>query len=355
MGKKDWAIKVKNLNKTFKVREKGSRSIRDSILRFYQQKGDIREIEALKDINFEVKKGEFFGIIGRNGSGKSTLLRLLMGSFQANEGSIIKTNGKMIRLAMGLGFDGNLSARDNIYINGSVLGLSFKKIGSIFNEIIKFAELEDFVDTPVKHYSSGMQAKLKFSVARYAEADILLMDELFGGVGDIAFAHKSQKVFNESILAGKTIVLVSHSLNIIANNCSRVLLLDKGNQIKIGPPEEIIPRYEAMFEEELKERNEVKERRKEERRLLRQANRAERMALRKKEKEKQKIEKRKIWLESKKEKELNRKKKFELKQKEKKLGKSAAEEKILAQKEEIKRLRIELDKLRNKNSIYVKK
>lgn len=283
MAKKDYAIKVKNLSKTFYVHEKGSRSIRDSILRFYQQKGELRKIEALNGINFVVPKGEFFGIIGRNGSGKSTLLRLLMGSFKSDAGSSIKSNGKMIRLAMGLGFDGNLSARDNIYINGSVLGLSFKKIGTLFDEIIEFAEIQNFIDTPVKHFSSGMTAKLKFSIARFAEADILLMDELFGGVGDIAFAHKSQKVFKENLLKGKTIILVSHSLNIIANNCDRVLLLDKGNQITIGTPDQVIPIYEEMFEEELRERNEDIKQRQEERKAIRVQLRNERLLAKKEE------------------------------------------------------------------------
>jgi len=249
----EYAIEVNSLNKTFTIREKSKRSIKDSVLKFYQRKGDIRKIKALKDINFKVKKGEFFGIIGRNGSGKSTLLRLIMGSYKPDKGSKIISNGKMIRLAMGLGFDMNLSARDNIYVNASILGISFKKIGSIFQEIISFAEIEDFIDTPIKHYSSGMVAKLKFSIAKYAVADILLMDEIFGGVGDISFQYKSQKVFKEKLISGKTIILVSHNLQIISEHCTRVLLIDNGEQVAIGSPEEVIPIYENLFKDVIME------------------------------------------------------------------------------------------------------
>ena len=140
---KEPVIEVKHLSKTFVSRTKGASSIRDRFTNIFSRgSNNIHKLVALEDINFEVQKGEFFGILGRNGSGKSTLLNLMMGSIRADKGSIIKTKGKMIRLALGMGFDGNLSARDNIYINGSVLGLTFKRIGLIFDDIIGFAELE---------------------------------------------------------------------------------------------------------------------------------------------------------------------------------------------------------------------
>lgn len=264
MSKDLIAIKVENLSKTFKIWEKGQRTIKDSILRFYQQKGNVRKIQALKDINFEVKKGEFFGIIGRNGSGKSTLLKVLMGAYKPDAGSKISIEGKVIRLAMGLGFDGNLSARENIYINGSVLGLSFKKIGLIFQEIIDFSDLHDFVETPVKHYSSGMMAKLKFAIALHAEADIFLMDEIFGGVGDISFQQKSSERFNQSILQGRTIIFVSHGLRHVEKFCDRVMLLNHGDQIAIGKPSEIIPLYKSYFEADDEEPQEKKKNKREE-------------------------------------------------------------------------------------------
>lgn len=240
-------IKVESLNKTYIRSHKQTKSIKEMLLRPLKSH-DSTAFKALDDINFLVDKGEFFGIIGRNGSGKSTLLNCLMGSIKADKGSIIVTKGKMIRLALGMGFDPNLSARDNIYVNGSILGLTFKRIGLIFDDIIGFAELEKFVDTPVKQFSSGMMAKLKFSVAIHAEADIFLMDEFFGGVGDINFRKKSAKVFNDTFLDGRTIIHVSHQLETIRKHCNRVLVIDQGRQIGLGHPDEMIPLYASLFE-----------------------------------------------------------------------------------------------------------
>jgi len=171
----------------------------------------------------------------------------LIGSIKPDKGSTIKTKGKMIRLALGMGFDGNLSARDDIYINGSILGLTFKRIGLIFDDIIGFAELEDFVDLPVKKYSSGMLSKLKFAIAVHAEADIFLMDEFFGGVGDIAFRAKSTEVFKNTFLDGRTIIHVSHQLKTFTAHSQRVLVLDKGRQLIVAEPEEALACYEALF------------------------------------------------------------------------------------------------------------
>ncbi len=239
-------VTVQSLNKTYKRSQKQAKSIKDMLLR-PMKNTDTSTFKALEDINFSVKKGEFFGIIGRNGSGKSTLLNCLMGSIRADKGSIVKTKGKMIRLALGMGFDPNLSARDNIYVNGSILGLTFKRIGLIFDDIIGFAELEQFVDTPVKQFSSGMMAKLKFSVAIHAEADIFLMDEFFGGVGDISFRKKSTKVFNDTFLDGRTIIHVSHQLATIKKHCKNVLVLDRGKQVGLGHPDEMLPLYSSLF------------------------------------------------------------------------------------------------------------
>jgi len=241
-------IEVKNLNKTFVSRINAMSTIRDRFTKVFTQSANKKQIvPALRNINFEVHQGEFFGIVGRNGSGKSTLLNILIGSVRADPGSIVKTRGKMIRLALGMGFDGNLSARDNIYINGSILGLTFKRIGLIFDDIVGFAELEDFVDLPVKKYSTGMLSKLKFSIAIHAEADIFLMDEFFGGVGDVSFREKSNEVFNNTFLDGRTIIHVSHQLKTITDHCSRVLVLNKGEQMGLGKPDESIDNYKKLF------------------------------------------------------------------------------------------------------------
>jgi len=186
-------------------------------------------------------------IIGRNGSGKSTLLNMIMQTLRPDKGGHIYTKGKMMKLSIGMGFDPNLTGRENIYINGAVLGLSFKKIGKKFDEIFDFAELENFMDTKVKHYSKGMKARLAFAVAVHAEADIFLFDEFFGGVGDLRFKKKSDEVFQKSLLKNKTIVIVSHNLNVIKKHCPRSLCLDKGKILGIGPTQEMIKIYQETI------------------------------------------------------------------------------------------------------------
>lgn len=243
----DVVIKVEDVSKTFYVAENNQDSIRDRVFNIFKGNSK-REIKALQNINLEIKRGEFFGIIGRNGSGKSTLLKLIMGAFPPDKGGKITTKGKMIRLALGMGFDPNLSARDNIYINASILGLTFKRIGLIFDDIIGFAELEKFVDTPVKFYSSGMRSRLTFSIAVHAEADIFLMDEFFGGVGDISFRKKSEEVFQNAFLDGRTIIHVSHQMKTIREHCDRVMFLKKGQVNQIGTVDKILPIYQKEFQ-----------------------------------------------------------------------------------------------------------
>lgn len=238
------AVSIDNLSKTFYVRDNGAPFLK-KITSLITNK-DVKKVVALSDINIQVKKGEFLGIIGRNGSGKSTLLKLIMGAIKPDKGSKITTTGKMMRLALGMGFDPNLTARDNIYLNGTILGLSFRQIGERFDEIIDFAGLPDFVDTPIRFYSSGMKSRLYFAVALHANADIFLIDEFFGGVGDMAFRAKSQKAF-ENILKGKTIIHVSHSMNIIRKNCDRAMIIDKGKQIIVGKPDEVIKTYSELY------------------------------------------------------------------------------------------------------------
>ncbi|MEK7253429.1 MAG: ABC transporter ATP-binding protein [Bacteroidota bacterium] len=241
------AIRLQNISKTFSVYEKDTGSIREKVFHFFKP-NHLRQIQALQNINLEIERGEFFGIIGRNGSGKSTLLKIIMGAFQPDPGGSVEVDGRMIRLALGMGFDPELSARDNIYLNASLLGLSFKQIGQRFDEIIEFAELENFVETKVKYYSSGMYSRLAFSVAVHAQADIFLMDEFFGGVGDSRFREKSEAVFQKSLVEGRTIVHVGHNMEQIRQHCHRVLLLDYGVPIGIGEPEEMIEEYAKLME-----------------------------------------------------------------------------------------------------------
>ena len=239
------AIELKNINKTYTVLDKNSKSLHGKIISLIMHTNK-REIKALSGINLEIKKGEFFGIMGHNGSGKSTLLRIMAGAYPPDKGGLVKMHGRYMLLSLGLGFNRQLTARENIYLNSSILGLSLKQIGKIFHEIIAFAELEKFVDTQIKYFSTGMVARLKFAIAVHADADIFLMDEFFGGVGDAGFKAKSEAVFHASLVTGRTIVHVSHSVKTIKEHCHRVMLLHKGEIVSIGSPDEIIPEYQKL-------------------------------------------------------------------------------------------------------------
>jgi len=241
------AVQLNSINKSFKLKENRPNSIRETVLGMFSDK-KLKSIKALHDINLTITKGESFGIIGRNGSGKSTLLNIIMESIKPDKGGSVFTNGKLIRLALGMGVDINLTARDNIYVNGCVLGLSFKKIGMIFSDIINFAGLKDFIDTPVKFYSNGMKQRLLFSIAMHAEADIFLLDEFFGGTGDRDFKAKSNLAFKEKILEGKTIIIISHNLNIINRYCNNAMMLNHGKVVAIGNTESVIKTYQNSFE-----------------------------------------------------------------------------------------------------------
>lgn len=229
------------MNKTFRIRDRGS-TLTERVGNLFRP-GKWQEIKALEDINLEIYKGEFFGIVGHNGSGKSTLLRIMSGTYPPDKGGETFINGRFMRLTLGLGFDKELTAHENIYLNGSILGLSMKEIGRKYHDIISFAELEGYDQTKVKYFSSGMLSRLKFAIAVQAEADIFLMDEFFGGVGDIRFKERSEQAFKDAILQGHTIVHVSHSLSTMETYCDRMMALDKGRILAMGIPEEVLPIY----------------------------------------------------------------------------------------------------------------
>ena len=245
MGKKKVIIRLKNVSKTFHIKDRNVSSIRGRLFNLFNPNVS-RKIEALDGINIEIYEGEFIGIVGKNGSGKSTLLKIMSEVYPPDKGSIVEINGRFQKLTLGTGFDEDLTARENIYLNASLNGISFKKIGNIFHSIVEFAELEDFVETKVKYYSSGMVSRLAFSIAVYADADIFFMDELVGGVGDINFLQKSEQVFKDSVLKGRTIINVSHDLDIISEYCDRVLLLDGGKQVAFDTPEVVLNKYKQM-------------------------------------------------------------------------------------------------------------
>ena len=237
------AIRFENVSKTYRIRENRSDTLRDSVLNFKSPFGKKREIKALQNVSFQVRKGEKLGIIGYNGSGKSTLIKLIIGSLKPNEKSGIFTNGKIMRLELGLGFDKEMSARDNVLLNGSILGIPKKELEFLFPQIIAFADLKEYENVAVKYFSKGMKMRLAFSVAMHIRTDILLLDEFFGGGGDINFKKKSDAIFKEKLIADKTLVIVSHSLSTIKNYCDRVIWLDKGKVMIEGEPNEVIGEY----------------------------------------------------------------------------------------------------------------
>ena len=204
-----------------------------------------KTIYALKNVNLEVHKGECIGIVGRNGSGKSTLTKIMSGAFQPDKGGKVIRNGTHLLMNLGVGFSHELTARENVYVNGSTLGLTVKQIDEIFHDIIQFAELEEFVDTKIKYFSSGMVQRLSFSIAMYAQADILFLDEVFA-VGDNKFKEKATEMLEKSWMQGCTTIMVSHSNALIQKYCSKVLVLNKGEQIFYGDVKEGLEIYEGL-------------------------------------------------------------------------------------------------------------
>ena len=238
------AVAVSGLHKVFKVPLEHRSRLRDHVSNFFRSPG-YRRLEALKDVNLEIRAGEFFGIIGRNGSGKSTLLKILAGIYQPTQGKV-KISGRLSPfIELGVGFNPELTARDNIFLNGAILGLDRKDVAAQFDEIIGFAELEDFVDQKLKNFSSGMQVRLAFSVAIRAHAQILLIDEVLA-VGDAEFQQKCFRVFRQLKAEGRTIIFVSHDLGSVNEFSDRVLILDSGVSQGVYPPEEAIAEYHRL-------------------------------------------------------------------------------------------------------------
>jgi len=238
---KDIAIKVENVSKTFRIPHEKISSLRGAAVNAFKKKS-YEEFQALDDVSFEVKKGEFFGIIGRNGSGKSTLLKILAGIYQPDGGKVHLHGLISPFLELGIGFNPELSGRDNVYLNATVLGMSKKQIDQKFDDIVAFSELERFIDQKLKNYSSGMQVRLAFSVAIHANRDILLMDEVLA-VGDTNFQSKCLEEFNRYRDLGKTVVLVTHDIAIIQRYCDRALLVRNGKIMKIGKADEVGSEY----------------------------------------------------------------------------------------------------------------
>lgn len=238
------AIEVSELSKTFRKHSEPAKTLKERLLTL--RRSTVEDFQALSDIDFEVRAGETFGILGHNGSGKSTLLKCIAGTIRPSEG-LVRVRGRLSALLeLGAGFHPDLTGRENVYLNGSILGFSRARIDDIFDEIVAFAGLEDFIDSQVKHYSSGMYARLGFAVAVNLDPDVLLIDEVLA-VGDEAFQRKCIERVRGFQAAGRTICLVTHSPEQVRELCDRALVLDHGRMIHLGDVAEAISAYRTSL------------------------------------------------------------------------------------------------------------
>jgi ABC-2 type transport system ATP-binding protein len=238
--KKALAIQAKGISKTFHISEDSHNTVKHRLFNLFNPPR-TKKVQAIKTMDFDIYKGECVGILGRNGCGKSTLIRLLAGVFPVDTGEI-NIYGSTLLMNLGVGMSHQLTARENIYISSSVLGLKIKEIDAIFDQIVDFAELRDFVDTKIKYFSSGMVARLGFSIAVNAGADIMFLDEIFA-VGDMKFQEKAIKVFDSSWIEGKTVILVSHSMDVVQKYCSRTAFMKNGSLMYFGDTDKAIQMY----------------------------------------------------------------------------------------------------------------
>ena len=248
------AIRVDAVSKLYRRSAPGKhlRTLKSALVDRSLTRGLTAEesIAALTQVSFEVPKGQAFGLIGGNGSGKSTLLKIVAGILKPTEGQVTVDGRVSALIELGAGFHPEISGRENVFINGSILGLTRREISDRFDEIIEFAGLEDFIDEPVKHYSSGMYVRLGFAVAVHTRPDVLLVDEVLA-VGDESFAHRCLKRIEEMLALGKTLLFVSHSLDLVETLCDRVLWLEDGHPRLLGEPRRVIDAYrQAVAEEE---------------------------------------------------------------------------------------------------------
>lgn len=238
-------IKVDNVHKNFRLPHERVNSVKSIFVNPFRRRRSFETQHALNGVSFEVKQGEFFGIIGRNGCGKSTLLKMIAGIYQPTTGSITVDGRISPFLELGVGFNPELTGRENVFLNGAMLGFSKKEMLAMYDEIVEFAELEEFMDQKLKNYSSGMQVRLAFAVAIQPQADILLLDEVLA-VGDANFQEKCYKQFEKFKAEGKTIVFVTHGMGSVAEFCDRVVLIDSGEVNYIGKPTVAIRKYNEM-------------------------------------------------------------------------------------------------------------
>jgi ABC-type polysaccharide/polyol phosphate transport system ATPase subunit len=239
-GSEPAAIQFDRVSKHFQLQE--GTTLREFVPAILRGKGWSEPFHALRDVTFSVGRGETVGIIGRNGSGKSTMLKLMAGVMAPTEGDVRVCGRVSPLIELGAGFHPDLTGRENVFLNGCILGMSSAEVRERFEDIVSFAELWDFIDTPVKRYSSGMYVRLGFAVAIYSDPDILLVDEVLS-VGDAHFQDKCLAKMHEFQSNGATIVVVSHAMDLVQKFCQRAVLIDGGHLVEEGAPQEVVSRY----------------------------------------------------------------------------------------------------------------
>ncbi len=236
------AVELKNIEMHFNMSKEKLDNIKEYFLRFVTRKLMYEDFTALDNVSFDIKKGDVFGIVGLNGSGKSTLLKVISGILTPTKGTV-ETAGTIAPLIeLGAGFDLDLTARENIYLNGSVLGYSKKFMDEKFDDIVEFSEMREFLDTPMKNYSSGMVARIGFAIATITKPDILIVDEILA-VGDFRFQQKCEERINRMINDDTTVIIVSHTMDQIERLCNRCAWLEKGKLRMLGPCREVCEAY----------------------------------------------------------------------------------------------------------------
>ncbi len=241
-----YAVEVKDVSMHFNMNKDKIDNLKEYCIKLLKRQLFFEDFTALQDISFQIEKGDVFGIVGLNGSGKSTLLKIISGILKPTTGSVEVVGTIAPLIELGAGFDSELTARENVFLNGSVLGFPRAFMKTKFDEIIAFAELEEFVDVPIKNFSSGMVARLGFSIATIVKPDILICDEILA-VGDYKFQEKCEQRIKDLMSGGTTVILVSHSIQQVERMCNKILWLERGKMKAIGG-KEIVPMYQPDFE-----------------------------------------------------------------------------------------------------------
>ncbi|MBQ2509269.1 MAG: ABC transporter ATP-binding protein [Erysipelotrichaceae bacterium] len=235
-------IEVKNVTMRFRMSDEPINSLKEIFTTAVSGKLKFNEFLALDDVSFDLERGKTLGLIGRNGAGKSTTLKLISGILKPTSGTIITRGNVVPMLELGAGFDLELTGKENIYLNGAILGYSKEYLESKYEEIVEFAEIKDFIDMPIRNYSSGMMARLAFSIASVVQPEILIVDEILA-VGDVAFQEKSFNRMKELMSGGATVLFVSHDIDKIEEMCDKVIWLNKGKVVMFGDTDEVCSAY----------------------------------------------------------------------------------------------------------------